>query len=52
MLDTVASPRQVGYTDDLVWGTAAITIPEPSTYLQMALGLGLICLIARRRRTS
>lgn len=45
-----ASARQVGYTDNIIWGIAAI--PEPSTYVQMALGLGLICLIARRRRAS
>ena len=54
LFNTVASSssRQVGYTDDIIWGIAAIAIPEPSTYVQMALGLGLICLIARRRRSA
>ena len=54
VFDTIAASnsRQVGYADDFIWGTAAITIPEPSTYLQMALGLGLIWLVARRRRAS
>ncbi len=54
LFDTTASSsaRQVGYTDDIIWGTAAIAVPEPSTYVQIALGLGIIYLLALRRRSA
>jgi len=54
VLDTIgaSNARQVGYTDDIMWGTANIAaIPEPATYLQIGLGLGLIGCLTRRRRT-
>ncbi len=35
-----SNARQVGYTDDLFFGITAI--PEPSTYLFMVIGLGIL----------
>ncbi len=49
---SVSGTRQVGYTDDIVWGTAAIAVPEAGTFTLMALGLGLIYFVTARRRAS
>ncbi len=51
-MDTTAasSSRQVGYSDDLIYGTGTLTIPEPRTYALMALGAAMLGLFWWRRR--
>ena len=43
-------PNPSGAIDNLVFSTATAAIPEPSTVL--LLGMGSVCLAARRRRTA
>jgi hypothetical protein len=43
--------NQTGF-DDVTFGSATPAIPEPSTYALMALGLGALGFVARRRKAA
>lgn len=43
--------RQVGYSDDLVYGiSTSFAVPEPSTYALFGLGLAAVALVGVRRK--
>ncbi|MEO0795187.1 MAG: PEP-CTERM sorting domain-containing protein [Verrucomicrobiota bacterium] len=53
-IDTVApsTNRQVGLSDDLVYGTSTFAIPEPRTYVLMAVGVAMVLTYLRRRKSA
>ena len=48
-INTSGSSRTVGFSAEI---TTLSTVPEPSTYLLLATGVGALGMVARRRRTN
>ena len=53
-IDTVApsNSRQVGYSDDLIYGSSSFAIPEPRTYALIGMGALMILGFFQRRKVS